>query len=130
MKFQLTLLGAFLILAGDILGQQNSFKHFRLEQGLPQSQVFSIDADEHGFLWVGTRGGGVARFDGSNFHTYSSKQGLTNTFVNVVSAEDSAVFVGTDAGLFHIKMTAYFLTNSPKTPQPKSCPFSPIIINF
>jgi ligand-binding sensor domain-containing protein/two-component sensor histidine kinase len=119
MKFQLTLLGAFLILAGDILGQQNSFKHFRLEQGLPQSQVFSIDADEHGFLWVGTRGGGVARFDGSNFHTYSSKQGLTNTFVNVVSAEDSAVFVGTDAGLFHIKNDRVFSHQFPQNSSAK-----------
>ena len=66
----------------EVLGQQNYFRKFGLEQGLPQSQVFDVLNDSRGFIWVGTRGGGIARFDGNEFVTYNTKDGLINNFVN------------------------------------------------
>ncbi|MEZ4844708.1 MAG: two-component regulator propeller domain-containing protein [Bacteroidia bacterium] len=80
--------------------QQNHFRHFSLEEGLPQSQVFDVLHDSRGFIWAGTRGGGLARFDGKNFKTYQTKQGLINNFVNCIY-EDAKhdIWVGTQSGI-------------------------------
>ncbi|MFT5724033.1 MAG: ligand-binding sensor domain-containing protein/two-component sensor histidine kinase [Bacteroidia bacterium] len=92
----------FLILASTLSGmaQQNYFRHFGLEDGLPQSQVFDVLSDSRGFIWVGTRGGGIARFDGNNFESYNTKDGLINNFVNCL-LEDSEgdIWIGTQSGL-------------------------------
>lgn len=41
-----------------------------LEDGLPQVQVTAIAQGPAGFLWIGTHGGGLARFDGVRFRTF------------------------------------------------------------
>ncbi|MBO6517801.1 MAG: hypothetical protein JJ975_14750, partial [Bacteroidia bacterium] len=83
-------------------GQRNHFKHYGLEDGLPQSQVFDVLQDSRGFLWVGTRGGGMARFDGNQFKSLSTKQGLINNFVNCIYEDSEGdIWVGTRAGLSH-----------------------------
>ncbi|MFT5511924.1 MAG: ligand-binding sensor domain-containing protein/two-component sensor histidine kinase [Bacteroidia bacterium] len=84
----------------EVLGQQNYFRHFGLEKGLPQSQVFDVLSDSRGFVWVGTRGGGIARFDGNEFVTYSTKDGLINNFVNCLyKVENGDIYIGTQSGL-------------------------------
>jgi ligand-binding sensor domain-containing protein len=40
------------------------------DQGLPDSTVMSIAQTPDGYLWVGTRHGGLARFDGQRFVTF------------------------------------------------------------
>lgn len=81
-------------------GQQNHFRHFGLESGLPQSQVFDVMQDSRGFIWVATRGGGVARFDGLEFKTYNTKNGLINNFVNCIFEDNSGdLWIGTKTGL-------------------------------
>jgi signal transduction histidine kinase len=34
--------------------------------------------DAQGYLWLGTQGGGLSRFDGSAFHVYTTRDGLLN----------------------------------------------------
>ncbi len=84
----------------QVFAQQNYFKHFSLEEGLPQSQVFDVINDSRGFIWVGTRGGGIARFDGNTFKTYNTQQGLINNFVNCIYEDTKQnILVGTQSGL-------------------------------
>ncbi|MCA0445614.1 MAG: histidine kinase [Bacteroidetes bacterium] len=45
------------------------FENFSVDQGLPQSTVFSIIQDDTGFLWFGTADG-LARFDGYSFFVF------------------------------------------------------------
>jgi signal transduction histidine kinase/ligand-binding sensor domain-containing protein len=50
--------------------------------GLPQSQVTGLAEDTNGYLWIGTQGGGLARFDGREFKVYTTLDGLLSNFVN------------------------------------------------
>src|SRR6266404_2588820 len=40
---------------------------WRSEDGLPQNSVNCLAQTPDGYLWVGTRSGGLARFDGTRF---------------------------------------------------------------
>ena len=43
--------------------QQNNFRTYTIEDGLPQSTIFDIKQDNRGYLWIGTNGGRITRFD-------------------------------------------------------------------
>ncbi|NJL77447.1 MAG: hypothetical protein HC892_22840 [Saprospiraceae bacterium] len=45
--------------------------------GLSNNDVFCINKDARGVLWVGTRYG-LNRFDGRNFRVFTTEQGLKN----------------------------------------------------
>src|ERR1700761_8594012 len=44
---------------------------WRSEDGLPQNSVNCLAQTPDGYLWVGTRSGGLARFDGMRFATFN-----------------------------------------------------------
>ena len=54
------------------------FRYFRKQQGLKSDVVRSIHEDKLGNLWLGTWGGGICRYDGKSFATYSAQEGLNN----------------------------------------------------
>lgn len=64
------------------------FVSYSVENGLSQSSVTSILQDKRGYLWVGTYGGGMNRFDGMNFREYSMKDGAPGQIISDL-AEDS-----------------------------------------
>lgn len=71
-----------------------------VEDGLAQSQVYSIAEDDRGYLWFGTRGGGISRFDGFSFKNFTSADGLCNDYINVIRiAGNNDLWIGTDGGL-------------------------------
>lgn len=49
---------------------------YTTEDGLPVNDVVSFLQDSKGYLWIGTYGGGVSRFDGVQFKNYNSTDGL------------------------------------------------------
>ena len=68
-------------LFSTILEAQDHFystRNYTLKNGLPQSQVSSLLEDKNGYLWIGTHGGGLARFDGREFKVYTTLDGLLN----------------------------------------------------
>lgn len=73
---------------------------YALREGLPQSEVRCLLEDSRGALWVGTAGGGVARFDGMTFSVLNTGNGLPGNEVRAM-AQDAAgrVWIGTDRGL-------------------------------
>ncbi len=51
---------------------------------------------------MGTRGGGITRFDGTEFKTYTVKDGLINNYVfSIKEDEKSNLWIGTNNGLSH-----------------------------
>lgn len=56
----------------------------QVENGLPDSTVFSIQQDQHGFMWFGTTNG-IARYDGQNFLTFRHD----DADVNSISSNNS-----------------------------------------
>ncbi|HTF18530.1 MAG TPA: two-component regulator propeller domain-containing protein [Chryseolinea sp.] len=58
-----------------------SIRNYTAIDGLPQSQVKGIVEDKCGYLWIGTEGGGLARFDGREFKVYTTLDGLLSNQV-------------------------------------------------
>ncbi|GHN02991.1 hypothetical protein WSM22_44800 [Cytophagales bacterium WSM2-2] len=56
-------------------------RNYKAVDGLPQSQVTAMVEDHNGYLWIGTRGGGLARFDGREFKVYTSLDGLLSNII-------------------------------------------------
>jgi ligand-binding sensor domain-containing protein len=94
--------------------QQFDFRNYSVSDGLAQSQVFSMIEDRRGLIWVGTRGGGISRFDGKEFQTITTREGLINNYV-LSLAEDhkGRIWIGTDNGLscFNGQQLQGFLKN-------------------
>ena len=80
--------------------QQFQFKNYSVGEGLAQSQVYSILEDSKGYIWMGTRGGGISRFDGFNFNTFTTKDGLISNYIWTLF-EDSKqrIWIGTSNGV-------------------------------
>ena len=82
------------------LGQHYNFKNYSVEEGLAVSQVFTVLQCRQGYLWIGTYGGGLNRFDGQNFITYSIKDGLSdNAIYSLIEDRQGNLWIGTDIGL-------------------------------
>ena len=81
-------------------GQLNNFKSYSIEEGLPQSNVYCIVQDSRGYLWMGTDGGGLSRFDGLKFVTYNRKKGLAGNHVRALMEDSKGnLWIGTDGGI-------------------------------
>lgn len=78
--FKLTILMFAIHIGALAMGEEPEFlyKNFNVNDGLSQSTVFSILQDTKGFMWFGTRTGGVNKFDGQNFINYKYSLQDTN----------------------------------------------------
>jgi len=76
MKRGLFLLFSLFLLPSSLLKGQDPFiRHYSVHDGLPSNTVYQAIQDKSKFIWFATDAG-VARFDGSEFKTYTSKEGL------------------------------------------------------
>lgn len=90
----------FFIFLNSTYAQQYNFRSYSVADGLPQSQVFALCEDKKGYLWIGTRGGGISRFDGIHFQTFTESDGLVNNYIKAIIEDNSGnIWIGTDGGL-------------------------------
>jgi len=62
--------------------------------------VFSVLVAPDDTVWVGTWGGGVARYDGQRWHNLSSQQGLAGNIVYAIArSPDGTLWFGTNKGV-------------------------------
>ena len=73
-----------LLYATNSFSQQYNFTNYSVTEGLAQSQVPSILEDSRGYLWLGTKGGGLCRFDGKNFSIFTIQNGLSSNYINAL----------------------------------------------
>jgi ligand-binding sensor domain-containing protein len=69
-------------------------------QGLPQDTIRAIAQTPDGYLWLGTREG-LARFDGSDFLTFSKSDGALpiNTVTTLATGRGGTLWIGTLEGV-------------------------------
>ncbi len=84
---------------------QYYFKHYQVDDGLVHNAVITILQDRKGLIWMGTRGGGLNRFDGYTFKSFNNKNSkLGNIGNNIITAivEDTRgmLWIGTGKGIF------------------------------
>src|SRR5688572_13622504 len=111
-------------LFSTILEAQDHFystRSYTVKNGLPQSQVSSLLEDKNGYLWIGTKGGGLARFDGREFKVYTTLDGLLTNFVSGldIDAEENLWILHPNGisrydGLTFTRFQSPYPTHSPK----------------
>ena len=80
--------------------KHGTWKHYTYLDGLGQNRVWTILQDRDGFLWFGTDGGGISRYDGDKFVNFTTDAGLISNSVWAIH-QDRAGFLwfGTDGGI-------------------------------
>ncbi|MCL5245520.1 response regulator [Cellulophaga sp. 20_2_10] len=86
---------------------QNKTQNFNFEtikEGISKVGIYTIIQDNNGFIWIGTNGSGLYKFDGLDYISYKFKQGdSTSISSNLVFSsyldKDNNLWVGTEDGL-------------------------------
>lgn len=87
----------FLCFASMVIAQEYSFLNYSIENGLPQSQVSAITQCKDGYLWVGTMGG-LARFNGQSFYTFTKKDHLLSNRITSLNISNDSLLIGHEGG--------------------------------
>lgn len=89
-----------LVCLTETVAQQYNFQSYSVQDGLPQSSVFSMLQDSRGYLWLGTLGGGVSRFDGESFEVFDMGTGLAGNMIRCIFEDDGGnLWFGSEQGL-------------------------------
>ncbi|MDO8999255.1 MAG: two-component regulator propeller domain-containing protein [Bacteroidota bacterium] len=88
------------LISWNLFSQTHNFKNYNVEDGLAQSQVLSVCQDRKGYMWFGTNGGGVSKFDGKQFHNITTNEGLVDNIIfSILEVNDKELLFGTSKGL-------------------------------
>lgn len=79
------------------------FEKISVEKGLSQSTVYAILQDSKGFMWFGTRTGGLNRYDGYGFKVYLNHPSDTNSIsdnevISLLEDHEGCIWIGTRNG--------------------------------
>jgi len=114
------ILGLFILLINVNLvpGQVRRFDHYRVSDGLSQSEILCIFQDSEGYMWFGSQNG-LNKFDGYSFETFFNDPADTNTISNnwifdICEDQNGMIWIGTKKGLnSYDKRTGRFSTIPP-----------------
>lgn len=68
--------------------------------GYNPNYIVSMVVDKDGVVWCGTWGGGLSRFDGKSWTTYTTKEGLPGNHVFMLKqSKEGKLWIGTNKGL-------------------------------
>lgn len=99
--------------------QHFNFTAYNVENGLPQSQTFSIKQDSLRHLWIATLGG-VARFDGKTFTNYTTEDSLLSNFSRAILIDrHQHIWIGSQVGISFFNGRSFknhYLAKPGKTP--------------
>lgn len=91
----------------NLNAQNKQLRAYTLEDGLPQSEVYAMTLDAKGYLWLGTQGGGLARFDGNDFKVFNNTNGLASNYIQTIKSSNDTLYLGTKNG-FSVKVKDIF----------------------
>jgi signal transduction histidine kinase/ligand-binding sensor domain-containing protein len=84
---------------GNAHTQLYPFKRYTVDDGLPQSVVYTVFQDSRGYIWTGTQGG-LSRFDGIEFTTFTVSDGLPSERVLFITEDgNGGLWIGTQNGV-------------------------------
>ena len=99
-------LSCFCFLSTYLFSQkiEESYNFVNIKEGISKTGVFSIIQDKEGFIWLGTNGAGLHRYDGIDYTTYVHKiQDSTSISSSLVFSmqidSKNRLWLGTENGL-------------------------------
>lgn len=114
MVFRLCLVIMWLCFSGFLRttwAQSFSEVQYKTEHGLPSNEAFFVVQDIEGYIWIATDKG-ITRFDGREFYTYSTQDGLSSAVIYKLLASPlgGIVFYGSDnrVGIIQNDSISYF----------------------
>ncbi|MEI7527238.1 MAG: two-component regulator propeller domain-containing protein, partial [Mariniphaga sp.] len=82
-----------LLLNPCVYSQAPSFYHYTSSEGLASSTVYDIIQDHNGYVWFATING-ISRFDGKNFKTLRTIDGLnSNSIISLVEGKKGELYI-------------------------------------
>ena len=67
---------------------------------MPSALIYTIRQDSKGYIWIGTAHGGVCRYDGIDFETFTKQDGLpSNSVCKIMEDSFGNLWFGTSSGL-------------------------------
>jgi signal transduction histidine kinase/ligand-binding sensor domain-containing protein/DNA-binding response OmpR family regulator len=91
----------------NTLFSQNTFENYQfrlVDKENSKSGIYTIAQDQFGFMWMGTNGAGLYKYDGINYETYEQNSKVSNSinsnliYVAYVDTHNR-LWIGTDEGL-------------------------------
>ena len=83
----------------QVFAQAYNFKKINIQDGLSQSQAFSLIFDNKQEAWIGTQGGGITIFDGEEFNYLNISDSLISNRVMAMSQIGNEIFVCQKGGV-------------------------------
>jgi ligand-binding sensor domain-containing protein len=103
----------FLFLPAFALAQPYGFLSWTVADDLPVAEVSALAEDASGYLWVGTEGGGVARFDGKVFTNMSQEMSWPGNSIKAISIDQAgSVIVRSDQGTYRLPIDSVRFVNA------------------
>lgn len=100
MNIRRFLLLLLLLYSFESFTQKNNFTSYTVRSGLPQNTVYKIFQDSKGYLWLGTDGGGVSKFDGRKHTYYKKEDGLASNVVrDIIEDQSGKLWFATNEGV-------------------------------
>lgn len=89
--------------------QDKSYDNYYVVNGIYDSLITSITEDGNGNTWFGTNSG-VVKYDGVNFQTFTTKNGLSDNAIQAVIKDEHTndIWVGTQRGLNKISPLSFW----------------------
>lgn len=85
---------------GASILENGTWRFLHQGNGLSTNALSSVTVDQDGTIWFGTYQAGLISYDGQNFTTYTTEDGLLNyQITNLATGDDNVVWVGTILGL-------------------------------
>lgn len=83
-----------MLIIPELSAQTWFFDNYSVRDGLAQSNVYDLEQDSRGYIWLGTASG-ASRFDGSRFINYSRDEGLADNGVRALTSDpENAIWMG------------------------------------
>ncbi len=101
-------LAATVLLSVSVIAQQYSFRNYSVSEGVGSANINHIFQDKKGFIWLATQGGGVSKFDGKTFTTYTKQNGLIDNDVTYIAENSKGdKWIATASGVSLLKNNTF-----------------------
>ena len=109
-----TLIFLFIILGVSANAQLYTFKNYSHRDGIVTEATLCSEVGPKGYLWVGTDGGGIMRFDGKRFLEVQTGGNPTFHVSDIVPEEEETVYFSTlYDGVYRFKNNKYSFVYQP-----------------